>query len=563
MIYHATRCVANLARDAATHDWLMSSDLLTPVVAILKAVPMRRLATAPSLADAVGDEQRADTVRFAALSVAALSKSAAGAVVAKGGHVPLIGLLGQQADTVAQTYAAGGIRNLARHVESDPDSCWLVHRALVVDGVAPALVVSLASSPSPQTQVFSALAAGDILTTRHRKASVIARRMAPTFEPFASLLASGNAAVARACHRTVDAILSAAVDEDGTGVSAAGLQKYSDLLDALARHVGPLVRGAAAKGDPVAMGAVAALALHEAAADAIVGKGVVPVLVNALAAKTEYSQRAMVALARLSGRPQHMTEIALRGGLRATMRRSSRAEDGRWEAALLANMARAERNRPDIGHGGLPVLMGAMHSGDAAARREGARGLFNLTIGGVSRVLSAQGGALAPLMKIAGGDDAARAHAVGATAAISELYGFGAAIVELDGIATLLRAVEVEPSLARDVARCFAQLSNHVESHDALAKEGAAAWLVKAVSRGDAAADTLHHAAAALCNIAYTPSSHEALRKAGAVAALTGLSSGIYPPHVSHCARIALQNLRGEAPATLQHADSHPGVEPR
>lgn len=564
VIYHATRCAANLARDTTTHDALLSSGLLVPMVAVINAVPVRQLGSSASLADVVGDEQRADTVRFAALAVAALAKSDASAVVAARGHLPLIALLGQNLDSVAQTYAAGGIRNLARHVPGDLDGTWNVHRSMVADGLAPSLSVALAASSNPQTQVFSALAFGDIMTTQHVKAEVIAKRMRASFESFSALLSSGNNSVARACHRAADTILSWDADVMGTSLSPAGVRKYGLLCDALEKNVGPLVRGAASKGDPIAMGAIAALALHEKTADAIVTKGVVSVVVNALASKGDYGQRAMVALARLSGHSQHMTEIILRGGLRATMARSGASTDRRWEANALANMARAEQNRPDIGHGGLPILMRAVQSGDGDAQREGARGLFNLTIGGVSRVLSAQGGALVPLTKIAAGpDELSRKYAVGAIAAISELHGFAASIVEQNGIAVLLRAVKADKSLARDVARCFAQLSNYVESHDALAKEGAAEWLVKAISRGDAAADTLHHAAAALCNIAYTPGApHNAMRKAGAAAALTGLSSGIYPPFVSQCARIALANLRQEAPPVLQHADSHGQVDP-
>lgn len=573
LVYHGTRCIANLARDTKTHEWLLQSDVLSTMVALLRGVPLRKLSGATSLADVVGDEQRADTVRFAALSVAAMAKSAPSALVEKGGHVPLIALLGQEVDSVAQTYAAGGIRNLARHggegeargdmeIEGERQKRWLVHRQLVVDGLVPSLCVSLANASNPQTQVFSALAVGDILATGHAKAEIICKRMAPACEPFAQLLTSGNVGVARACHRALDHVLAGEADDRGMSLTEEGERKYRTLCEVTVEHVGPLVRGAAAKGDPVAMRAVSSLSLSEPVSDALVRKGIVSTLVNALAAKNDYGHQAMVALARLSGRSQHMTEIILRGGIKSTIQRSS--EDGRWEAAALANMARAERNRPDIGHGGLETFLLAAQAKSDEARFEGARGLFNLTIGGVSRVLSAQGGALVPMTKIADSmEGLARRYAVGAIAAISELYGFGAKIVELDGIAILLRAVAADKTLARDVARVFAQLSNHVESHEALAKEGAAAWLVNAVTRGDAAADTLFHAAAALCNITYTSGApHDALREAGAIAALTGLASGLYQPHVAQCARIALANIRGEADPVLQHADSHGQVDP-
>jgi hypothetical protein len=465
---------------------------------------------------------------------------------------------------VTQTYAAGGIRNLTRHVESNLDGTWVAHRALVVDGVVAALCHSLAMSSSPQTQVFSALAVGDILATGHHKAAVICKRMTPTFAPLASLLGSGNLSVARAALRALDQVYKAGADDQrGMLLSADSTVKLASLSVALAANVGPLVRGPASKLDSVAIGAIASLCLDDTVAEALVEKGVVPVIVNALAKKGECGQYATVALARLSARPQNTSELVLRGGLKALVRRKDFVYDGQWEVAALANFARADRNRPDIAHGALALIIRATHSQRAVTRREGARCLFNLTIGGVSRVLSAQGGALLPLMHVANGSDGvARQYAVGAVAAISELFGFGAKIVELDGIAVLLRAAAADKNLARDTARCFAQLSNHVESHEALSKEGAVEWLVNIVSRGDAAADTLHHAAAALCNIAYTSGApREALRKAGAAVALTGLASGMYPPAVAQCARLALANLRGGVPPVLQHAEAHGMVD--
>jgi hypothetical protein len=565
MIYHATRCIANLARNSNTHSALMSSDLLDSMINLVNAAPLHQLSTASSLTEAVGDEQRADTLRFAALSVAALSKTEASAVIAKRGHVALIGLLAQNTDIVAQTYAAGGIRNLTRHVESDLDSSWQIHRDLVVDGVVPALCTALATASSPQTQVFSALAVGDILSTGYFKADIICKRMMPTFAPFGAVLGSGNVSVARAAHRALDQVyLSGADEHNGMLLSTEAAKRLAPLSAVLADNIGPLVRGPATKGDGAAIGAIASLCLDDVVSEALVEKGVVPVIINILSLKNECSQQAAVALARLSARAEHMSEIVLRGGTKAAMRRKDCAEDARWEVAALANMARADRNRPDIAHGGLALIVRAAHSKHPKTRREGARGLFNLTIGGVSRVLTAQGGALLPLMHVANGSDAvARRYAVGAIAAISELFGFGSKIVELDGIAVMLRAAIADKTLDRDTARCFAQLSNHVESHEALAKEGAVEWLVKIVNRGDAAADTLHHAAAALCNIAYTSGApHEALRKASAAAALTGLASGMYPPAVAQCARLALSNLRGGTPPVLQHADSHGLVDP-
>jgi hypothetical protein len=83
ILYHATRCVANMARNSKSHPDLLSSNLLDSMINLVNAAPLHQLANASSLADALGDEQRADTLRFAVLSVAALSKSDAEAVIGK------------------------------------------------------------------------------------------------------------------------------------------------------------------------------------------------------------------------------------------------------------------------------------------------------------------------------------------------------------------------------------------------------------------------------------------------------------------------------------------------
>jgi hypothetical protein len=88
-------------------------------------------------------------------------------------------------------------------------------------------------------------------------------------------------------------------------------------------------------------------------------------------------------------------------------------------------------------------------------------------------------------------------------------------------------------------------------------------WLVSTASRGDAAVDTLYHSAGALLNISYSSGApRDALRRAGGSAALTGLASGFYAPHVVQCARLALANLRGAVPPTMQHADPQGPVDP-
>jgi hypothetical protein len=564
LVYHATRCAANLSRNSLCHTWLMAAGVLDPMINILTAAPLRNLSSASSLADLVGDEQKADTIRFATLAVAALSKTAASEVALRQGHRPLIELLGQTSDTIAQMYAAGGIRNLARHADDNPAGTWKVHREIVVDGVARALSRGLEAA-SPQTQVFSVLAVGDVLATGHQKADIICKRMRSTFEPFAALLKSGNAAVRRAVYRSLDVVYSGAGDQSGMHLSDAGKQKLQLLSKSLAVHVFMIVDVLGKTGDPAAMNALASLCLDDELVSVLEEKGVIPVAVGAMAASGDYGDNAVVALARLSNRQQFVPQIASTGCVKACTTRSKPTDDCRWEAALLANIARDERYRPEVGFAGLKSLMRATMSTKEETHREGARGFFNLTIGGVSRVLSAQGGALPHLIRVADStsDVAARRYAIGAIAAISEVHEFGAKVVQLGSIKTMLRAAKADPTLSRDVARCFAQLSNHVESHLALATEGAVDWLVCTASRGDAAVDTLYHSASALLNISSSSGApHDALRRAGGPAALTGLASGFYAPHVVQCARLALANFRGAVPPTRQHADPQGPVDP-
>lgn len=555
--YHAVRCVSNLSRNSSTHSALLDTDVLDPLLASINRARVDQLDTS-SLAS--GDEQLTDMLRCTILAVSALSKSASETIVSKGGHRSLIRFMEQTTDPVAQTYAAGGVRNLARHSDQHPAKSWKIHRELVVSGVTEGLSSAMSASSNPQAQVFAVLAFGDIVSTGHHKARLIHKRLVGAYQQFADLLLSGNTAVARSVYR----VLAQVYDDVNQESGKAHVPVPEALSTSIVEKSGMMLNGAAARGDLLAMRAVSSMCGDEVVAKGIVDKGALEVIVKGVTkGKGEYWEQCAIALARLSAYTKLVPFIASRGGLKAAILRPCPAEDGRWTAALLANMAREDEYRTEIAHSALPSLLGAARSKDESTRGEGTRGLYNLTLGGISRIMIGQKGALGPLVRAAAlstGD--ARRYAISALAGIAETYEYATVIVEADGLAVLLRAAEEDSTTRRDVARCLGHLSSVVEVHGSIAASGAAKWLMQAVSsgggRGEGAAEVMHYATVAVCNIAYSAGvTRRVLRECGAIPVLTALSaSGMNTRDVIQSAQQALINLRGNDKPGMLPVDS-------
>lgn len=556
--YHAVRCASNLARNSLTHAHLLDAGLLPLLCDALRNADVSHFAAA--------DHQLTELVLCTILAVAALAKSAPSDVVARGAHKRLLYFMKEEHESVAQMYAAGGIRNLARHGDRTAAN-WRVHRELVVNGAVDALRAGMAKEASPQTRTFSVLAFGDLMTTGHHKADIIRRWLEPAFRDFANLVNEKNAAITRTVYRTLSALFGGDGTDKRNGETL--VLAPPALCALLAKESGQIINGPVARGDLPALKAVHAMCREETLAQGMVDRGLLEVLVRgASKGKGEYWEESVAALGILAGWEKLEPLMAPRGALKAILARPCLKHDGRWTAQFLANMARSGNHQVQVARGGLKVLSLSLVSKDEAARHDAARAFYNLSLGGVSRVMLAQGGILGPLVRTASssaGDT--RRFAIATLAKISEGLEHTIKLVEADTISVMLQAAKEDSRIAKDAAFCIATMSQVVEVHGSLARSGAAAWLVEMLSknggRGPDAAETMQYAALGVCNLAYSAGvTRNALRENGALSVLTAISaSTMGAPQTAMISKQALKNLKGnEKPGMLpvQRAGNEP-----
>lgn len=528
--YHLTRLLSHLCRNPATHTAILSTRIPQHLCLSLQS------ATTAPLTD--GDHLHADTLRAEILAVSALCKTAPQTIVREGAHRRLI-YFASCDDETAQSYAMGGIRNLAR----DSTSGWRVHRELVVSGVVDALVKGL-DKGNVQTKVFSALAMGDIMCTGHAKKHLIHERLHRAYQPYAKMLNDKNPIVSRAVSRAVCKMYETGMPES--------------FSRCVGEEVGAVVNGGVMRGDLLALRAAHAMCRDDIVVQSMVDKGLLEVLVTAAQrASGEFWGLSTAALSSLAARKDFIPLIVSRGALKTVMKRPCLENDGVHAATFLANCARDADHLAEVAHGGLKVLLYAAASKDENARREGVRGLYNLSLGGVSRVMIGQGGALAPLVKAASASGDVRRYAIGALAEIAESFEQATKMIEADVLRTLLESVREDPTLSREVGRCVGYLSQVTDVHGSLATSGVIDWLAEMISRnggrGSDSADVMHYCTVAVCNIAYSPGvARQKLKESGIGGVLTVLcSSGMSAPVVLHAARQGLANLRGEKAALV------------
>lgn len=549
--YHITRCVANLARDTETHQSILETSMLQNLCDMLNRFSPETLNN---------DELVSETLRHTILAVSALCKSAAEPVIYSRTHRTLIAFA-QCDDTIAQTYSCGGIRNLTRHEHAQTnEDVARIHRELVVSKVVDALKSGMAAA-SGQTKVFALLAFGDLMTTPHFKADLIRKRLEPAYQVFAGMLKDKNPAISRAVSRVLVSIFG---DESNSSKAPLGLAKL------VAENSGQLVNGGVARGDMSALAAVRAMCNDKFVAKEMVDKGLLEVLILGVKkGNSEFLQQCTAALSSLSNWTELSNLIASRGALKAVLLRPSMEDGARYAAAFLANLAREPDMQVEVAHGGLHILLTALASKDENARREGVRGLYNLSLGGVTKVMVTQSNAMVPLIKeISRSSGETRRYAVDTLADMTSSLERATKFIEADVLGVLLKAVKDDETLSCSVARCISQLSQVAEVHGLLAKSGAVEWLLDMISRnggrGERAGDVLLYSMIAVSNIAYSPGiTRSALREHGAVALLKSLSSsGMSSPMVLMGAKQALKNIKGDSPALLPAENISPAPKP-
>lgn len=550
--FHAIRLAANMSKHTNLHSEMLNSPLLTQLCTLII-----HLHNYPDYFQHSSFHHFLDIVRSTVMAVSALSKSEPQQVVSSSAHLPLIHFMSQRNDLTLQSYAAGGIRNLTRHpTDKTQSGAWNIHRQLILSNVCDALSTSLHPDSFPRSKHFAILAFSDLMTSQHPKAHLIQKRLEPSFTSFVQQIKDPNVLVFRTfCHSLV-----ALFDGPTTLQENCSLPDSLSLL--LTNECGSLLSAAFKKHDIFALKAANALCRDESATQRLLDKGALEYVVTELGrAKGEYWKECTIMLSRLSKKSQHRHLISQRGALRVIMTRPFLEDDGCSVAATLANMARDEEHLMAIAHGGLRILLLATSSKAVNAVREGTRGLYNLTLGGVSKVIVEQGGALLPLVKAAASADAeTKRFAVGALAEMSESLYLATTMIEANLVSTLLNCARGDALLERDVARCFAQLSQVTEVHGSLVKSGAVDWVADMVERnggrGPDSADVMHYSTIAVCNVASSPGiARSSLTDRGMMQTLSAIATGFNSSIIVHNAKQALGNLRGSQKAAAWSAD--------
>jgi len=555
------RCLANLSRDSSTHTELLKSGALDAASKVLLDVNISLLEKAVSENDAI----RIESMRYATCSVSALAKTAPKQVVALKVHKRLVEYCKFTEDAVIQTYATGGLRNLSRHPPPGNAEDWRVHREVVVAGAPEALAVALSAKTNPQTQTFAVLALSDLISCGHHRVHLIRRYCKVAYEPLAQLAISSTSDGARgvATRTALRAIHNAYND---------GFY-CEELTDALVPNMGQWIQGPVARGDVAAVRALAS-AVKEAkvARVGVEEGGILEVLHKAIQrGRGPYFDEASRCLAELAVHIPNLGRM-----LDIALKRPCPTNDGIYTAKLAANAARNEEHRPKIAHAILPflILLAGSSTAKPEAKEEAIRALYNLSLGGPSRVMVVQADAMLPLLKVA--KTTGGTAAMGALVRISESLEYAGRLLAADIVGTLLEACEC-PDL--DVAsrekqcipwgvRTLANIASNDTCHETfVADKRAIEWLGKILTTGKPP-DAHYYATVAICNLAYSahskPAVREALREVRVLEPLNAIAaSSFWSPEVLHAARQAIVNLKSFGVGDATNTPAMVAVETR
>lgn len=531
IFYHASRCISALATNSTTHTSLLAHPLLPPLIASLNHTPE--------------DDLQKESLRYSLLAVCALSKSASEEIVKLQAHHSMI-RFASNPDARLQTIAMGGLKNMA----SNSGKGFAVHRELVVSGVCAAIEKCLKADGI--TKLFAIRAWADIMATGHEKRHLIHRRMAASYSPIATLLNSKDPQVVRTVSYALRKTYAGTVE--------------SALSESLGKNIGQWVNGPVKRGDVAALNSVVSMASDAIVADAMVDTGVVEVLTRGVKhGKGEYWEKSIAALAVLSEHEKHVDTLVNRGALKAMLKRPFLDNDAEHSARFLANVARKPDFLTEIAHNASNVLLLAVSGKREEAKLQGARGLYNLALGGISKVMAVQRGALPVLIKAAkehSGD--VRRLALAAIAEMSDSYEQATKLIEAGVIDVLLAAVKDDESLSRSVSKTFGNISMVPEVHGSLATSGALEWMVSVISRIGGkwdSAETMLFCMIGVTNVVYSPGvARTKLVECDGHKVLASLTAtGMSSPIILGAAKQALKNLKGEG-GGLWPMETRPGA---
>ena len=189
-------------------------------------------------------------------------------------------------------------------------------------------------------------------------------------------------------------------------------------------------------------------------------------------------------------------------------------------------------------------------------RRELARAVFNVSLGGLARVMASQADGVEAAVVLATDVDAAvRRYALRALSLFAEQLENTARIAKAGGVAVLATALaqrRADPEAARAALLAAAELTNNFELHDPLIASGAGTWFAQyATQTSDI--ESQQYALAALCNLSTTPNGRAALRAQGVQRTLSGLAmSAMAPPELAMLANMVVANIVREEQNVMQ-----------
>mmetsp|Transcript_18447 Transcript_18447/g.45403 ORF Transcript_18447/g.45403 Transcript_18447/m.45403 type:complete len:526 (+) Transcript_18447:440-2017(+) len=490
----------------------------------------------------VTEESEQTHVRQAALlSVAALAKDPAIGTSVK--TLQALILHARSADPILQWYALGGIRNACRHAQGLKQ----ILKLAVVDVLVQSL--DLHQNPSAQIQAIGAigdLSLGDSKMATTVRASLV--QCAAYSALCGCLERSESAEVRSKVCRTLQKVVGAPVDR------TTPLAKSQIESTGLATTVTQLLRSEAAMAVE-GFQTIAVLArFSDALAASFVQVGAARAATRAIGTTDKMIvSSALLALSSLSERDELVPALRQNGVLAAlaTLNTGKRAELTGLAIECIANFARIDEARTEIAHEGAlqKILKSWDGNAEGAIAKACGRALYNLCLGGLSRVMVVQAGGVDTIVALMSSkDEQTRLYAVGAAASLSENFEFAIQVVKQGGVPALVRAANDKGVIGRYGLLALAEMTNLQETHGVLVANGAVEPMLAAAmtpsGRGGHDIEVQQHASLAVCNLACSDSARSVLQSIGGPAKLSALArSALAPPEIANIANVALANL--------------------
>eukprot|EP00180_Rhodochaete_pulchella_P004803 Plantae.Rhodophyta-Rhodochaete_pulchella.ctg9825.p1 GENE.Plantae.Rhodophyta-Rhodochaete_pulchella.ctg9825~~Plantae.Rhodophyta-Rhodochaete_pulchella.ctg9825.p1 ORF type:complete len:718 (+),score=110.25 Plantae.Rhodophyta-Rhodochaete_pulchella.ctg9825:174-2327(+) len=527
---HVVQCISNLAKNTSNHDSIAKTEILDPLSMIVR------------------ESEDSQTRQLSLLSLAALAKHPQ-----LGSSADLIKLFVDRLadrDPTIQWYSAGALRNAFRHVSS----LRFVWRYDCV----PALGRILSQSDNNRARLQAVLVIGELVLndTKHgnRLRSVLVEQK--TFALLATILAESKESDLQARVLRLLGQVLGEVNLCGEKTSVAVREQLAEAK--FAETTLSLIRATSNLTGEALRSCVSSLKMDSPLTRSYMHAGLDKTVLALLRTGDKVSSSlALEVLVALSDKADWHEQLHRNGSLSALISAQTSRITGAPSTAVkgLANFARHDVYRTEIAYeGGLDLVFRlSKASQDSETTRQCARAIYNLCLGGLSRVMVVQSGAIDLIVDFMNSkDDETRLCGVGAVAALADNIEFAIQVVKSGAIQPLVAASNEKGVLGRLSLLALAEISNLQESHGLLASSGAIKSLLAAAvspgGRGGNDIEVQQYATLALCNVATSDAARKELHAVGAPSKLSTLArSALAPPEIANIANATMANLvRGE-----------------